>query len=310
MTMTVAEILDELAFYTGEFPRAAVEAAVERREEIVPELLRILDEVIEEPEALRDEDFMGHVYALFLLSQFREPAAYPRVLRLARLSSDLVDVAWGDMVTEDLPRMLAVLAVLADGDDASIRALVEDPEVDEWVRGSAVEALQEMVLAGRLSREAVVAYLGELLGGRLEREHSNVWNSVVSSALDLHATELAADIQRAFEEGLMDPSYVSPEEVAYELAEEREVVLERSRDRSRGPIESTIEEMSGWVCFSDDNPNITASLPEGLPPSAPFGPGEALWPEPYIREGQKVGRNDPCPCGSGKKYKKCCLRAG
>lgn len=28
--------------------------------------------------------------------------------------------------------------------------------------------------------------------------------------------------------------------------------------------------------------------------------------EPYRREGSKVGRNDPCPCGSGKKYKKCC----
>lgn len=26
----------------------------------------------------------------------------------------------------------------------------------------------------------------------------------------------------------------------------------------------------------------------------------------YVREGKKVGRNDPCPCGSGKKYKKCC----
>jgi uncharacterized protein YecA (UPF0149 family) len=25
-----------------------------------------------------------------------------------------------------------------------------------------------------------------------------------------------------------------------------------------------------------------------------------------IREAAKVGRNDPCPCGSGKKYKKCC----
>ena len=24
------------------------------------------------------------------------------------------------------------------------------------------------------------------------------------------------------------------------------------------------------------------------------------------REGEKIGRNDPCPCGSGKKYKKCC----
>lgn len=27
---------------------------------------------------------------------------------------------------------------------------------------------------------------------------------------------------------------------------------------------------------------------------------------PYRREAPKVGRNDPCPCGSGKKYKKCC----
>jgi uncharacterized protein YecA (UPF0149 family) len=31
--------------------------------------------------------------------------------------------------------------------------------------------------------------------------------------------------------------------------------------------------------------------------------------EPYVRPGPKVGRNDPCPCGSGKKYKKCCLPA-
>lgn len=30
-------------------------------------------------------------------------------------------------------------------------------------------------------------------------------------------------------------------------------------------------------------------------------------PEPYIRPEPKIGRNDPCPCGSGKKYKKCCL---
>jgi uncharacterized protein YecA (UPF0149 family) len=28
--------------------------------------------------------------------------------------------------------------------------------------------------------------------------------------------------------------------------------------------------------------------------------------QPVIREEEKVGRNDPCPCGSGKKYKKCC----
>jgi len=26
----------------------------------------------------------------------------------------------------------------------------------------------------------------------------------------------------------------------------------------------------------------------------------------FVREGPKIGRNDPCPCGSGKKWKKCC----
>jgi SEC-C motif len=30
------------------------------------------------------------------------------------------------------------------------------------------------------------------------------------------------------------------------------------------------------------------------------------YPEPYVRAEPKVGRNDPCPCGTGKKYKKCC----
>jgi preprotein translocase subunit SecA len=28
-------------------------------------------------------------------------------------------------------------------------------------------------------------------------------------------------------------------------------------------------------------------------------------PQPFVRPGQKVGRNDPCPCGSGRKYKQC-----
>lgn len=30
--------------------------------------------------------------------------------------------------------------------------------------------------------------------------------------------------------------------------------------------------------------------------------------EPYVTPDEKIGRNDPCPCGSGKKYKKCCGR--
>ncbi len=32
--------------------------------------------------------------------------------------------------------------------------------------------------------------------------------------------------------------------------------------------------------------------------------------EPIRNKGERVGRNDPCPCGSGKKFKNCCMRKG
>src|SRR6266496_2416070 len=36
------------------------------------------------------------------------------------------------------------------------------------------------------------------------------------------------------------------------------------------------------------------------------GAGDMQTVQQVVRSGQKIGRNDPCPCGSGKKYKKCC----
>ena len=68
---------------------------------------------------------------------------------------------------------------------------------------------------------------------------------------------------------------------------------------------------------------VTREAPEVARPSAPRSPrcrdagrGPATWFSPtgprerrreVARSGQKVGRNEACPCGSGKKYKKCCL---
>lgn len=57
-----------------------------------------------------------------------------------------------------------------------------------------------------------------------------------------------------------------------------------------------------------DWPELDDSLPVGHIIDSPFGP--ALYPDfsrAIHREVSRVGRNDPCPCGSGKKYKKCCL---
>jgi preprotein translocase subunit SecA len=50
-------------------------------------------------------------------------------------------------------------------------------------------------------------------------------------------------------------------------------------------------------------PEAAARMMERVLPPAPGRSGG-----PVRRDAQKVGRNDPCPCGSGKKYKKCCGR--
>ncbi|EMI53549.1 SecA Wing and Scaffold domain protein [Rhodopirellula sallentina SM41] len=38
------------------------------------------------------------------------------------------------------------------------------------------------------------------------------------------------------------------------------------------------------------------------------GDGEEVKPEPIRKDEPRIGRNAPCPCGSGKKYKSCCMR--
>ena len=52
---------------------------------------------------------------------------------------------------------------------------------------------------------------------------------------------------------------------------------------------------------SEGREEATLNLSENTAPSASSGPKT-----PYVKKDVEVGRNDPCPCGSGKKYKNCC----
>jgi len=65
----------------------------------------------------------------------------------------------------------------------------------------------------------------------------------------------------------------------------------------------TVEEVSSWHGYSEE---YLRKLENELAEEEKF---PALWNEPDIAFNpyRDVGRNDPCPCGSGKKYKKCCL---
>ena len=62
--------------------------------------------------------------------------------------------------------------------------------------------------------------------------------------------------------------------------------------------------------FSESKGPSSMKLPRGMGAPSPFSPRSEApdnqAPTPIKRVAEKVGRNDPCPCGSGKKYKKCC----
>jgi len=299
MPMETAEILQEFERFTGKFARAGVEAAVERREEIIPELLRILEDTVNRAAQLDAEgDYMAHLYAMFLLAQFREARAYPLVVCFASLSGDLLDSLCGDFITENLG---PVLASVCGGELAGIQSLIENEATDEWVRGAALSSLVTLVAAGQNSRDEIVSYFASLLRGKLKRKWSHVWDTLVSYSSDLYAAELMNDIERAYEEGLVDPGYVGLDDVKRDLAMGKERLLARLADNPhRRLVEDTVAEMGWWACFHEDQAKNTAHA------ESTSKLHRAAASSQIMRTTPKTGRNEPCPCGSGKKYKKCC----
>ena len=190
--METAEILHQFERATGKFARAAVEAAVARREEVTPHLLRILEETVDRAAQLDDwGDYMAHLYVMFLLAQFRETRAYPLVVRFASLPGDLLDSLCGDFITEDLGQ---VLASVCGGDIAGIQSVIENEDADEWARGAALSSLVTLVAVGQRSRDEIVIYFARLFRGKLAREWSHLWDSLICDSSDLAAANKPAGI--------------------------------------------------------------------------------------------------------------------
>jgi hypothetical protein len=278
--MDVEEVIERLQFYDGTFPRQALEEAVARREQITPVLLQILEEAAHNVEDVYEqEDYMAHIYAMFLLAQFRERRAYSLVVDFFSAPGDISLEATGDVVTEYLSRILASVCC---GDVSLIKRLAENEAADEYVRNAALESLVCLVATGQMPREDVLAYYKSLFGGGLSKEPSHFWDGLVSCCTDLYPEEVYPQIKQAFEADLIDEWVIDLDFVDEHLALGREEVLSRLQDDRYRLIEDTIGELESWAGFQ-----------------AP------IQQQPVVKK-KKVGRNEPCPCGSGKKYKKCC----
>ncbi|MGF1615369.1 MAG: DUF1186 domain-containing protein [Gammaproteobacteria bacterium] len=289
--MDTETIRHALEFYTGKFPIDAVRSAIEQREAITPVLLAALQKVAEDPEEMeREPNLMLPTYAMYLLAQFREQAAYPLLVKFFSTPGDLCLNTTGELVTEDLGR---ILACVCHNDLEPIKRMIEDPAVNEYVRSACLQTLKILVLEEKLSREQVVGYFRNLLQGKLERQRDFIWSALVAACCNLYPEELLHEIERAYDDGLVDSLHIRLESVRDQLALGQKEVLRRSKKHGRGFIEDTVAEMHWWACFKEGDETPTSAYPMTAK-------------QPLVK-GKKISRNDPCPCGSGKKYKKCCL---
>jgi hypothetical protein len=273
------DILRQLKRYNGTFPRKALQAAVANREQITPELLAILDYTRQNAESLLEQpNTMGHLYAMYLLAQFRDERAYPLLVDLFSIPSETVVDLTGDVVTEDLGR---ILASVSGGDTSLMATLAENRQANEWVRSAALDGLVVLAARGAKSRDDILTYFQSLFQEKLEREESVVWSSLVDLSTDLYPDMVYEDIKQAYAGNLVDPMFIGLDNVDQVLAQGKDKVLADLRTNQRYTlIEDTIKEMEWWACFR----------PQERP----------------TQRKKKVGRNDPCPCGSGLKYKHCC----
>jgi preprotein translocase subunit SecA len=85
-----------------------------------------------------------------------------------------------------------------------------------------------------------------------------------------------------------------------QVRSEAEIRAMEEQRRRIAPVQYTHAQAASPLAAPEASAEATAAA-ASAPPAAPTGPAAA----PFVRDGRKVGRNEPCPCGSGKKYKQC-----
>ena len=204
----------------------------------------------------------------------------------------------GDAVTETLSR---ILIGVFDGDSAPLLSLIRDTTAGEWVRDAAYGALAFLTFDGRIPRAATEDFLR-----RFERESRTppedaAWYGWMIAVALLGLNELSPRVHAAFEDGRI-PSYVAREEDYRELLDRALAGPDdpaRFGDENLGYIEDVLESFGPRFNESD-------------PDDDEFGRAELPWrPQDHVpghNPLRHVGRNDPCRCGSGNKFKKCCMQ--
>ncbi len=298
--MDINEIIENLKYYTPELPKEAITEALKHKEEVIPKLLEMLEYTKNNLDKIyyEEDEFFGYTYAYFLLAEFREQKAFPYLIDLLYKDEEIIDYIIGDDFPGYVPRLLASMY---NGNDKALFDIIENNQINEFVRCSTLQTFAILYLYGVKDRNFLVNYLKKLLNGKNEMYNLYLYEEIIDEVCHLKLTELAEDIDKIM--------YI------IENKEEREDLKNLLKDDSKinrniypfkpfyEYIYDTIGIMEEWQCFryiedeefeNSDDYKVCQYIIQKRE-------------ENYIDVKINIGRNDLCYCGSGKKYKKCCI---
>ena len=297
----------------------AAEAIVQGGERRVPRLREILsDGALWDDEGPRG---WAPVHAAFLLAAIRPPGVL----------EDLVGALERGLkhsVTALLDAASSLLAYGADPDPEGLRKILLNRSRSDFLRAEAGAALLAMAGSHPEHLEPALGLLRSVASDPSE-------NRTLRLSVGLELLELGhpqdRDLLLSFgPNDLFDPDYVNevmdegepnppwppepplafydPEAIQRRLEEEEE--LQGPARLEEEPHDHSLDDLDPDLIVPPDVAGelLGSSAPDPeLSSHDPDGSGE-IPPPPFRREESKIGRNDPCRCGSGKKWKKCCGR--
>jgi len=263
--------------------RVLVDELLGRAGEAIPYLAEILDE---DKYWCLDEEKLGAgwapISALHLLAAIAHPDGLEPILRVLHRRPDDLD----DWLTEAIPSILACFGLAAV---EPVKELVSNRYLDVYVRVAGSEALTLIAREHSNCKDEVIGFFHRILGR--EGEDETFLSFCVGDLAELKDPNSKPIIRSLFDGGRIDEEIITwtcVEDIYQTWGDD---LLARKEDPMR--------------FFSPENLSYLRKINE--PQSEDRTQSTASWSVREEPEKRKVGRNDPCPCGSGKKYKKCCL---
>jgi hypothetical protein len=279
-------------------PSYAIGMCLLRMEEAAPFLRAVLEKAAAS-EPLSDDEQLLLFRGVYILGGARDTASCQAMLRLLRRPEAELDELFGIGITEGFAR---IVIGMFDGDIDALFDLIADRAVDNLVRGELLAAAAFLTWNGNIPRERMEGLLRQFFEQRFAEDGTAGWDGWVNAIALLGLRDMVPLVEQAWKEGRVAEWILTRNEFEDILsaAERDPDDVARFEESYLGYIEDVTATLEDFDYLGSDESDV--ALDEDEVPWAPTEPVRNPW--------RHVGRNDPCPCGSGKKAKKCCLATG